>query len=311
MPRYPLVWLGSWRIERASRPLGYFSIETKRAALAARTSPLGDVGGGLTVAEHQIPVEGGSISARVHTPEGRTPRPAHVLFHAGGFCYGGAAELDSLAAEYARAVGCVVVVPSYRLAPEHPYPAAVEDGYAALCWTVDQAADLGIDPRRVSVGGVSAGGCVAAAAALMARDRGGPALVFQLLEIPVTDVSGSSASIHRYGKGYVLTEAELRRNYDLYVPDPDRRREAYASPLLASDVSGLPPTMVVTAQYDPLRDEGEAYARRLSLAGVATEHLCARGHVHSSTYSPMRSAVRIRQRAATALAAAYRGADSG
>lgn len=309
MPRYPAVWLACKLTERATRPLGYATIESNRARLRALDAPRGDVGGAVTITEHRIPVAGGTVAARVHTPAGNRPGAAHLLFHAGGFCYGGPVELDAVAALYARVADCVVIVPQYRLAPEHPYPTAPDDAYAALAWTVERAAELGIDPRRISIGGISAGGCVAAAVTLMARDRGGPPLVFQLLEIPVTDLTASCRSLRRYGKGYLLTEAELLTNYALYVPDVDRRREPYASPLLAADLSGLPPALIVTAQYDPLRDEGETYARRLSAAGVPVETVRARGHVHSSTYTPMRSAVRYRQRAADALARAHSRAD--
>jgi acetyl esterase len=131
----------------------------------------------------------------------------------------------------------------------------------------------------------------------------------QLLEIPVLDLTGSSPSHRRYGRGYLLTRAELLAGYALYLPDADRRREPYASPLFARDLSGLPPTMVITAQFDPLRDEGEEYARRLAAAGVAVEHVMARGHVHSSMYTPMRSAQRYQRLAADALRHAYRTAS--
>jgi acetyl esterase len=255
-------------------------------------------------------VERGTVPVRIHTPDGPAPMPAHVLMHAGAFCYGAPQELDPLAAEYARAAGCVVLVPDYALAPEHPYPAALEDCYAVLRWTVAEAGSLGIDATRISVGGISAGGALAAALTLLARDRGGPAPIFQLLEVPVTDLTLSCASIRRYGRGYLLTAGELAECDARYVPDPQRRLEPYASPLLAADLAGLPPAMVITAQFDPLRDEGEAYARRLRAAGVPTELLRGRCHVHSSIHSGMRSARRIRRQAAAALARAYAAAQS-
>lgn len=248
---------------------------------------------------------------RVHTPAGAAGSPAHIMMHPGAFCYGSPQELDALAAEYVRAAGCVVLVPDYALAPEHPYPAAVEDCYAVLAWTVDNAQQLGVDPARVSIGGLSAGGCVAAAGAMLARDRGGPRPVFQLLEVPVTDVTLSCPSIHRFGRGYLLTERELIDCSAHYVPDPARRREGYASPLLADDLGNLPPAMVITAEFDPLRDEGEAFAHRLAAAGVPVQTIRARGHVHASIHSGMRTAVRVRRRAAAALARAYSAAATG
>jgi acetyl esterase len=228
--------------------------------------------------------------------------PAHLLLHAGGFCYRIPKLLDDLARHYVRAVGCAVVAPHYRLAPEHPWPAARDDAYAVLSWIVASADELAIDAHRVSIGGVSAGGCIAASTALLARDRGGPSLVFQLLEIPVLDLTGSHASIEEYGDGYLLTKRDLAESYAACVPEPGQRRAA--SPMFADDLSGLPPAFVLTAQYDPLRDEGEAYALRLRAAGVPVEAVRARHHVHSSTYSTLRSARRYRDRAAAALAQA-------
>ena len=309
MPVYPSIWRACKAVQFAERRTGPASVEMRRAAVAARPAPVGDVGEGMTVTEYDVPVDGATIAIRVHGARGGGRRPAHLIFHSGAFCYGGAQELDDLAAFYARGVGCVVLAVDYRLAPEHPFPTAVEDGYAALQWTVDNAASLDVDPGRMSIGGVSAGGCVAAAVAMMARDRGGPDLVFQLLEIPVTDLTLSSRSADRFGRGYLLTRAELVASYASYVPDPARRTEPYASPLLAPDLSGLPPAMVITAGSDPLRDEGESYARRLAQAGVPTQAVRARGHVHSSTYSAMPSARRYRRQAADALARAYAAAE--
>jgi acetyl esterase len=180
--------------------------------------------------------------------------------------------------------GCVVVSVEYRLAPESPYPGPVEDSYAALTWTADNADRLGIDPARIGVGGVSAGGGLAAATALMARDRGGPQLKFQLLEIPVTDTTLSQPSVEEFATGYGLTRAELSEGYGFYLPDDTQAHEPYASPLLADDLSGLPSAFVLTCECDPLRDEGEAYAARLRAAGVDATLYRAAGHIHGSTY---------------------------
>jgi acetyl esterase len=307
MPRYPSVLLACLAIQFGEWRHGRPTIEARRAGAPPGPAPVGDLRG-IVVSEHEVPVEGGTVRVRIHSGTAGRPQPAHLLMHGGSFCYGAARDLDEVAARYVRTVGCTVVAVEYRLAPEYPYPIAVEDAYAALCWTVAHAAELGVDPTRVSMGGLSAGGGIAAAATLMARDRDGPRPVFQLLEIPVLDLTASSPSLKRYARGYLLTRAELLEAYAVYVPDAHRRREPYASPLFARDLAGLPPSMVITAQYDPLRDEGEEYARRLAAAGVPTEHVMARGHVHSSMYTPMRSAQRYQRLAADALRQAYRTA---
>jgi acetyl esterase len=310
MSRSPSVWLACKVVDLTQRRGAPASIETRRAAVAARPAPIGDVGGGVRVSERDVPVDGDSIKVRIHRPNihgraGDRPQPAHVLLHSGAFCYGAPVEVDALARLYAETAACTVLSVGYRLAPEHPYPTALEDSYAALQWTVDNANELGVDPRRVSIGGVSAGGCLAAGVALMARDRGGPALVFQLLEIPVTDLTASSASVNRYAAGHLLTRADMFSSYASYLPDPARRKKEYASPLFVADLAGLPPTMVLTAECDPLRDEGEAYAHRLIAAGVATQVVRAKGHVHSSTYSSLPSAKKYPRMTAAALAGAY------
>jgi acetyl esterase len=252
-----------------------------------------------------IEVRGATIPVRIYRPTGTGPLPAHVFAHGGAFFAGSIGELDGLCGEYARDARCAVFSVGYRLAPEHRWPTAAEVVYAVLDWVAGHAAELGIDSARLSLGGASAGGGLAAAVALMARDRGGPAVNFQLLETPVLDLTLSLPSINRFASGYLLTRAWLRRGYEAYVPDEAQRRDGYASPLLAGDLSGLPPTFVLTAEFDPLRDEGEAYARRLSDAGVPVETVRARGHVHGSIYSSMHSARRYRRTMSTALRRAH------
>ncbi|MCW2782023.1 MAG: esterase [Marmoricola sp.] len=310
MGRSLRLWLICQSLARTERRFGPTPIEARRAAEPSLPDPLaaGD-DDGLEVTEHVVPVDGGSISVWVYRASGAEAQPAHLLLPGGAFCYGGLQDVDAIARRYAVAAQCAVLAVGYRLAPEHPWPTAQEDTHAALVWAVGHADELGIDVRRVSIGGISAGGCVAAATALLARDRGGPALIFQLLEIPITDLTLSSRSADRFGKGYLLSRAHLEEAYAAYVPDRSQRRSA--SPLFAADLSGLPPTMVLTAEYDPLRDEGEAYAARLREAGVRVQTIRAKGHVHSSTYSTMKSAIRYQEATAAALAAAYTNALVG
>ena len=298
---HPLVWIACKRLTRLqrkpdTRPLSERRAETQRAPAVP---PRPD---GLIVDELAAPVDGTTVRVRRYRPPGPGPWPAHVLAHGGSFWSGGLEQVDALAREYAAKAQCCVLSVEYRLAPEHRWPTAAEDMYAVVRWAAREADTLGIDARRLSVGGLSVGGGLAAVTALMARDRGGPQLVFQLLEIPVTDLTMSQPSVRRFATGHLLTRSALEEGYGLYVPNPADRVHGYASPLLAPDLSGLPPALVLTCEYDPLRDEGEAYARRLHEAGVRVRSVCAFGHVHSSTYVPGRPRSAARYRAMTARA---------
>jgi acetyl esterase/lipase len=239
-----------------------------RESMRARTAGLGPFEDVAGVADHRVPVEGGEITVRVYTPGGAGPRPALVFYHGGGWVIGDLYTHDGICRALANAAGCVVASVDYRLAPEFKHPVAGEDSYAALRWVVANAGRLGIDPRRVAVGGDSAGGHLSTVVALMARDRGGPPLVQQVLLYPVTSHDLDTPSYHENATGYVLTREAMRWFWRHYLPDPAAGREPYASPLLAPSLAGLPPALVITAECDPLRDEGEAYAARLRDAGV-------------------------------------------
>jgi acetyl esterase/lipase len=239
--------------------------------------------GPLAVEDHAVRLEGRDVRVRSYRPAAIPgPLPAHVLVHGGAYWAGSVESHDPLCAWYARSVPCRVFSVGYRLAPEHPYPAGLEDCYAALLWVAEHAAALGVDPERLSVGGVSAGGGLAAALALLARDRSGPALRLQLLEIPMLDPGMGQRSLDTYAEGFGLSRADVAAGWRHYLPDgaPD----AYAGVFAAEDLSGLPPAAVLTAGCDPLRDEGEAYAVRLRTSGVPVSTHRAHGHVHSSHY---------------------------
>jgi acetyl esterase len=233
-----------------------------------------------SVEDRRIPGPAGEIPVRIYRPEGSAPFPALVYFHGGGWVIGSIETHDGSCRDLANRVGCVVVSVEYRLAPESRYPAAAEDCYAATQWVAEHAGALGVDAARIGIGGDSAGGNLAAVVAQMARDRRGPALRHQLLIYPVTDADFSRPSYRENAEGYLLTTKAMEWFWGHYVPDPAQRREPYAAPLRAKDLSGLPPAFVITAEYDPLRDEGEAYAERLQAAGVPTTLKRYRGAIH-------------------------------
>ena len=233
-----------------------------------------------SVENRKIPGPAGEIPVRIYRPEGAGLKPVLVYFHGGGWVIGSLDSYDATCRELCVGAGCVVVSIDYRLAPEQRYPAAVDDCYASARWVAANAASLGVDPRRLAVGGDSAGGNLSAAVSLMARDKGGPAICFQLLVYPVTDADFTTGSYVQNAEGYLLTATSMKWFWGHYAPSEAQRREAYASPLRAADLSGLPPAWVCTAEFDPLRDEGEAYAKRLQKAGVSTALTRYEGLIH-------------------------------
>ena len=234
------------------------------------------------VEDRTIPGPAGEIPVRIYTPEGEPPFAALVFFHSGGWVIGSVEGSDAKARLLANASGCVVISVEYRLAPEHRFPAAADDAYAAAAWVAEHAAEIGADPRRIAVGGESAGGNLAAVVSLMARDRGGPPLRFQLLILPVTDRNFETASYVANADGYGLTRAGMIWFWNHYLSDEAEARNPHAAPLQAEHLRDLPPAYVLTAEYDPLRDEGEAYAARLREAGVPVIAVRCEGLTHIS-----------------------------
>lgn len=229
----------------------------------------------------QIPGRDGPLAARLYVPRaGGGPRPMMLYFHGGGWVVGSLDGYDTTCRRLALKADCVVLSVDYRLAPENPFPAAVHDAWDATIWAADAASGLGGDPRRLVVAGDSAGGTLAAVVSLMARDAGAPAIALQALIYPVADMTRETDSHVRNAQGYMLTTAALRWFYDRYVPDPAQRADWRASPLLAASHAGLPPALVLTAGFDPLRDEGLQYANALSAAGVPTQYVCFERQIH-------------------------------
>jgi acetyl esterase len=233
------------------------------------------------IEDRLIPGPLGEIPIRIYTPHGAGPFPVLVYFHGGGFYLGNIESDDGPCREIANKAGCIVVSVDYRLAPEHKFPAAVEDCYAATRWAAENASALGGDSLRIAVQGSSAGGNMAAGVALMARDRGYPPLMHQILLCPVLNYAFDTPSYQENADGYILTRESMMRMWNLYLQTEADGTNPYASPLQASDLRGLPPAWVVTAEYDPLRDEGEAYAARLREAGVSVVSQREEGGIHA------------------------------
>ncbi|MBV6273724.1 alpha/beta hydrolase [Alcaligenaceae bacterium CGII-47] len=306
-----VVLLGCWLMVRSWTVTPYGKLDTRTAIilkLANLTDKSGPVstpaemratdeklnkllGGEKTpvnrVINQDIPGPAGTIPVRIYVPESSGPLPVVLYFHGGGWVNGSLETHDNTSRKITRYGNVIVVAVDYRRAPEHPFPAPVQDCYAALEWASLHAADFGGDGTRLGVAGDSAGGNLAAVIALMARDRKGPKISAQVLIYPATNIATMDTESHKnFATGYLLTSAELERFRDLYTLNPEDRTKPEVSPLLAEDLSGLPSALVITAEFDPLRDEGEAYADRLDKAGVKTTAKRYPGVVHGFIAAP-------------------------
>jgi acetyl esterase len=232
-----------------------------------------------SVADRSVAGPAGQIPVRVYTPTPGSRRPGLVYFRGGGFVLGTLDSSDRVCRDLAHLSGRVVVSVDYRLAPEHPFPAAVDDAYAAAEYVVERAGEFGIDAGQVAIGGESAGANLATVAALRARRRSGPAFAFQLLIYPLVDFADESPSMHEYATGHFITSDVLQYFERHYLGRLQNRRHPDASPLTA-DLQGLPPAFVISAECDPLRDQAEAYARKLAQAGVPVTAKRYEGMIH-------------------------------
>jgi acetyl esterase/lipase len=288
-------------------PLQAMSVPEARAFMDSLRALAGDVETVAHVEDRTVPGPAGDIPVRLYRPAADGPLPLLVYFHGGGWVLGGELEVyDGLCRSLANAAGCAVLAVDYRLAPEHKFPAAVDDCYAATSWAVANAAALGADGARVAVGGDSAGGNLTAVVAQLARDRKGPALRFQLLVYPATDVAYDTPSYRENATGYFLELDAMRWFYDHYLSSDADRADPRASPLRAADLHGLPPALVITAEFDPLRDEGEAYAARLREADVPVTLTRYHGMIHG--FLGMAPLLDQGKHAVAEAAAALRGA---
>ena len=259
-----------------------------------------------------VVLDGRTLDARLYVPEdaGDAPLPLTIFYHGGGWVVGTLDTHDGTCRMLARESGCAVLSLAYRLAPEHPYPVPFDDCYDALVWAAAHAVELGCDPTRLAVAGDSAGGNLAAAVAIAARDRDGPALRHQLLIYPVTDCDYGTQSYADNGGGdYFLSQSAMEWFWGHYLSGQTPSDAPMATVLQTADLTGLPPATVVVAEYDPLRDEGLAYAQRLSAAGVPVEQWVAEGMIHGffGMFEAVPDAVASISRASRALGASLRG----
>jgi acetyl esterase len=263
------------------RPLEADTMRAAYSGMAAMLPPGPDV----ATDDRTVPGPAGDVPVRVYTPAGDATRGVLVYLHGGGWTIGGLDTHDHPCRTLCADAEVVVVSVDYRLAPEHPFPAALDDAWAVVEWVAANAAEIGGDPSRVAVGGDSGGGNLAAVIALMARDRGAPELRFQLLVYPAVDLRPDAVdrfpSLTENGEGYVLTYQTMQFFMGNYRPDPAQADDWRLSPLLATDHGGLPPALIITAEFDPLRDEGKAYAEVLERAGTSVTLSPYDGTVHT------------------------------
>jgi acetyl esterase len=270
----------------ASAALGLPSLAEQGAATARQAtverapSLAGDLEPVQRVEDRTIPGPAGLIPIRLYAPETASPLPVLAYFHGGGWVTGDLDTHESTCRGLANRAGCMVVAVDFRCAPEHRFPAALDDCWAMVEWLGQNGAELGADPSRIAVGGDSAGGNLAAAVALRARDRGGPALAAQLLIYPVIDFDLETGSYRARAIGFGLTRDSMKWYWEQYLGAAGDGFSPEASPIRAAVHAGLPPALLITCELDPLRDEGTAYARKLAASGVRVEHLDEPGMIH-------------------------------
>jgi acetyl esterase len=267
---------GRPRLETLPHAVGRKAVDKMSEDSEADPMPVGEI------ADGGFPGPGGEIRFRRYRPIGAAagPLPTLIYYHGGGFVIGNIETHDSTCRRLANKSRCQVISIDYRLSPEHPFPAPTDDGVAAFLHIRDNAASFGVDARRIAVGGDSAGGAIAAVVCQAVHAIGEPGPAFQMLIYPATDSSKESASRIKFAEGYFLTKSLMDWFWKAYVPAGTDLADLRLSPLLAKDVAGLPPAFVLTAGYDPLRDEGRAYADRLIDAGIKTTYVNYPGTIH-------------------------------
>jgi acetyl esterase len=267
----------------SSRERAPATLDQRRQAFAKLMRLTRADGADVTGTDGILPGPAGDLAYRLYAPsdDASGPLPGFVFFHGGGMVGGSIETHDRIAAALALATGCRLVSVEYRLAPEHKFPAAIDDAIAATRWVSAQAASLGIDATRLVVGGDSAGATLSAVVCQNAKRNAGPAILLQCLICPVLDFEETSPSRQAFAENYLIDKATLDADLADYLPDGANPADPRISPLRYTDLAGLPAAIIHTAEFDPMRDEGNAYARMLKAAGVAVDHVCHDGMIHN------------------------------
>lgn len=307
MPLHPQVKTVLEQMTAAGPPLHHLSPAEARKAIEAMRATTGEPERVAKVEDRSFRGPAGQLPLRIYTPDGRGPFPLLVYFHGGGWVVGSVETVDASCRSLANLAGCIVVSADYRLAPEHKFPAAADDCYAATRWVGLHAASFHGDPKRIAVGGESAGANLAAAVALMAQERAAPSFVYQLLAYPVINHAFDTPSYRDNADGYFLTREMMQWFWRQYLATEADGENPLASPLQARYLTGVAPATILTAEFDPLRDEGAAYAAKLREAGVPVTYQCYDGLIHGffgmvKVAEPARKAL---EDAAAALRAAF------
>ena len=307
MPLHPQVKTVLEQMAAAGPPLHHLLPVEARKATEAMRATTGEPERVAKVEDRTFRGPAGNLPVRIYTPDGRGPFPVLVYFHGGGWVVGSIETVDASCRSLANLAGCIVVSADYRLAPEHKFPAAADDCYATIRWAALHAASFHGDPARMAIGGESAGANLVAVAALMAQERGSTPLVLQLLMYPVLDYSFNRPSHKENGEGYFLTTEMMLWFWRQYLNSDADGESHLASPLRARFLSGVAPAAIFTAEFDPLRDEGAAYAAKLREAGVPVTYKCCDGLIHgfmgmAKVVEPAKKAL---ENAAAALRAAF------
>lgn len=307
MPLHPQVKKALDAMAAAGPPLHHLSPQEARKAILAMRATTGEPERVAKIEDRTFRGPGGQLPVRIYTPDGRGPFPVLVYFHGGGWVVGSVETVDASCRALANLAGCIVVSSSYRLAPENKFPAAAEDAYAATQWAALNVSSFHGDPSRLAVAGESAGANLAAVAAIMAQERGTPHLALQLLLYPVMNYDFTTASCKENAEGYFLTTEMMQWFWRQYLTNDADGENPYASPLRVKRLQGMTPAAIYTAEFDPLRDEGAAYAAKLREAGIPVTYKCQEGLIHG--YMGMAHIVepakKAREEAAAALRAAF------
>ena len=267
-------------VAMGAQPYEELTVAEARVAARAFLDLQGEPEAVASVAHCFIPGPTADLPARIYTPEGEGPFPGLVYFHGSGWVVLNIEICDTTMRALANSTGCVVVAVNYQKAPEHPFPEPFEDCWAATLWTFENAEALNLDTSRIGVIGDSAGGNLAAAVCLRARNEGAPKLAYQALIYPAVEHGWDTASAHENAEGYLLQRESMHLFWHHYGPDTSLARDWRVSPLLADDHSGLPPAFIATAEFDPLRDDGRAYHAKLHDAGVPVTYVEYDGMIH-------------------------------